>query len=474
MKKTAKIIYIALFLLICCVPLVMVILFPSDKLIGNEKKASQPELFDDSGINKNFSNEFDKWFTQSIPFRAELINVRNTVLSGVLGKSANNVIVGKDGWLFTEECTDDYLGHTVSSREIHNIASTLRIIQNYCRQNGAEFVFAAAPDKCTIYPEYMSLGYIKGETTNLDLLEKELEKQGVNYADLRSMLLQRKNDGEELYLKTDTHWNNLAALYAFNEIESALSHKHNSYGGASFEVRNDWSGDVAKMLYPSAAPFCRQYYFDIGFGEYKFLKPRVSGMTNDEIMQDLMSDSESMDTEIMTRNTSAEGSVYIFRDSFCRSMLPFFVDNYKSAYITRSPELDLRNMDTRGYTSVVYEIVERKLSSVTDQRPNIYAPEYEAVSGKTVPKDKGGTPYTEKTSDAFLVYGIIDSDQINADDNIFIAVEKDGKTRYYEAFPVTECGKLSSDRSDYGYSALINYPDLDNAEISVIVSEDIK
>lgn len=473
MKKTAKALYVVLFLIVCCAPLVMVIFFPSDRLIGNEKKASQPQLISSGGINRDFSNEFDKWFTQSIPFRAELINVRNTVLSGSLGKSANNVIVGKDGWLFTEECTDDYLGHTVSEREIHNIAATLRLVQKHCRMNGAEFVFAAAPDKCTIYPEYMPSGYIKGKTTNLDLLEKELEKQGVSYADLRGVMLGHKADGEELYLKTDTHWNNLAALYAFNEIEDKLSHKHKNYGGASFEVKNDWTGDIAKMLYPSSAPLCGQYYFDIGFSEYRFLKPRSSSMTNDEIMLNLMGDSESMDTEIMTRNNSAEGSAYIFRDSFCRSMLPFFVDNYRSTYITRSPELDLKNMSTRGYTSVIYEIVERKLSAVTDQRPDIFAPECDKVNGTVVPKNKGELPKIEKTSDGMLVYGIIE-DSLNDRDNIFIAVKRKGKTRYFEAFPITECKKLSAEKSDKGYSALINISDLDNSEISVIVSEEIK
>ena len=470
MKRSIKIIYVIVFTAVCCMPLLLMPFFSSDEPVGNEQPAKAPELISDSDLNKNFSDEFNLWFTQSMPFRAEMITAKNKVDSGILGQNANNVIVGRDGWLYTEESAADYIGDTLSSREIHNIAGTVRIMQKYAEQNGCRFVFTVAPDKNTIYPEYMPSGYTGGNITNLQLLEQELAGLNVNYVDLRSMLLRHKENGEELYLRTDTHWNNLAALYSYNEIENALDKEHKTYSGASFEIRNDWVGDLSKMLYPSDPVMCSQYYFDIEYQDYRFVKPKKASMTNDEIMKELMSDKETMDTIIQTRNSKGSGSVYVSRDSFFRSMLPFFTDNYKTTYITRYRDMDLLNIDAAGYDDIIYEMVERKLDTITDTRPGVYAPSVESVSGTELLPDDRNIIKTEKTDNGWLVYGILDKDKVKDDDNIYIALS-DGKSKtFYEAFPITECERLSCEKSEYGFSALIRDDDAGADHISVWLS----
>lgn len=474
MNKIAKIIYTAIFVFICCVPLISMPFFYSsenDETIGKEERQEMPDIISDDGINQNFGNDFNLWFTQSLAFRPEIITAKNKFDSGILMKKSNNVIVGKEGWLFTEESVNDYCGITVSKREIHNIARTIFLMQAYCNENGVNFIFAAAPNKNTIYPEYMPLGYIKGKTSNLDLLEKEIQNMGINYADLKNMLIGHKENGEMLFLKNDTHWNYLAALYSYNEIMRGLEKEHKTYSGENFEIRNDWLGDLSKMLYPSFPVSCEQYYFDINYGSYRFVKPRNS-MSNDLLMETLMGDSEKIDTVIQTRNSNEKGSVYISRDSFFRSMLPFIVDNYKSTYITRYRDFDLRNINLSGYTDVIYEMVERKLDSITDSTPNIYANKIEKINGIAVRNDKKNIIKTEITENGIKIYGILDKENIKDDSNIYVVLSNDNEETFYEAFPITEKSKLGLyEKSDYGFSALIDISadNLEKNTISVII-----
>ena len=231
MKKSIKIIYIILFFTVCCTPLVLMSFLPVSEAVGNEPPAEKPELLNDGKINENFSDQFDRWFTQIIPFRPEIITAQNKIESGILMKNNNKVIAGKNGYLFSEETVNDYIGVTVSDREIHNIAETIRLMQEYSNAHNADFVFTVAPNKNTVYPENMPIGYINGKDSNLSKLKKQMEKMNINYVDLEKTLKEQKKNGAELYLKNDTHWNNLAALYSYNAIMQGLDNHHKSYSG---------------------------------------------------------------------------------------------------------------------------------------------------------------------------------------------------------------------------------------------------
>lgn len=468
MKKSAGIIFIAVFLVLCCLPGALFPFFASEEAVGKEDREELPALVNENGINTDFSDSFNTWFTQHIPFRPEIITVKNTVDSGILMKNSSNVVVGSNGQLYTEKEVKDYLGVTLSDREIHNIARTLLLMQNYCEAGGAKFVFTCAPNKSTITPEYMPPVYTRGEETNLSLLEAELKKQGVSYVDIKSELLSYKEQGQELYLQTDTHWNNLSAEIAFNKIYTALGHK-GSTGSADYQVRTDWEGDLAKMLYPSRVPLCRQYYFDTDLSSCRIIKPRDPSMTQEEIIENLMGDSESMDTIIQTVNPKGEGKAFISRDSFFRSMIPGAFAGFGSVYMTRYRGMELKNMN--GYTDVIYEIVERNLKWITDTVPQMYALPAEEkglkdlkVGGETVLK-------TEETADSVVVYGLVDPKELSDDSNIYVTAEKDGAKTVYEAFPICETEKLGlKKKSEYGYCAILPIEAAEGAEYGIAVS----
>ena len=471
MKKTIGIIYTAVFIAACCVPLSAVLIFPSSGTAGKEDAAKQPQLFSDGKLNDRIGTEFDDYFTKSIPFRSQVITAQNTLTGALLGKENNNVLTGKNGWLYTKESTDEFIGVIKSSRSVHNAAETIRIMQDCVTAKGMNFVFTVAPDKNEIYPENMPAGYIKSEKNTLSLLEKYLKDDKINYVSLKDELLSVKDNGAVLYLTGDTHWNGLGALYGYNAIMKGLGGSHESFSGTEYTVRNDWYGDIAKMAYPAGTPVCSQYYFDLDYSKIRFQQPRAV-QSNDKLMEELMSDKEENDTTIRTVNPAGKGSVYISRDSFGRAMLPFLVSNYRTTYMTRTRSFDLRGADKNKYRDVVYEMVERKLDSITDTVPLLYAPQVEGISGEKLRNDGKNKVLVKNDNGALKVYGILDEKKVSDESRIYVSISIDGNERIYEAFPITETELLKTEKkSDFGFTALIEgLGDMpQNAEVSVIV-----
>lgn len=466
-NKAFNIIISAIFVIICIVPLVSMIFTDTSESIGNEQEAELPKIITEDGINTSFSTEFDDYFSQLNPLRTDLINLENTLKIDLLSGSSNGVIKGENGYLFSEETTDDYLGVTLSDRKLYSIAKTIKLTQDYAEQNGSSFVFTVVPNKNSIYPEYMPSRYIQGDENNLSILTENLNALDVNYVDLYSLFT---SIDAELYLKDDTHWNNLGALYGYNAIMDALDHSHNDYSGVTYEIRDDFVGDLTDMAFPQSDRTCSQYYFNIEYSDYMFLQPRSED--NAEMLAELMGDEEKIDGLIRTSNPNASGSLYILRDSFGRAMLPFLIDNYESTYITRYQPI---NLQQSSYDDIVWETVERNISDIAATAPLIYALECEVPENVEELTSGNNIVQSEATDTSVSLYGILDSKYFETDSNIYIVISNDNGEYCYEAFPICETEKLGIDTdSDYGFSLTIDLTSIDAGDYSVsaIISND--
>ena len=64
----------------------------------------------------------------------------------MLGTSiADNVLLGKDGWLYFADTLNDYTGTALwGEREIFSAARNLSLMAEYCEGQGARFLFTIA------------------------------------------------------------------------------------------------------------------------------------------------------------------------------------------------------------------------------------------------------------------------------------------------------------------------------------------
>ena len=81
----------------------------------------------------------------------------------------------------------------------------LALMQEYAALRGAQLLFVCAPDKNTVYPEFMPARYVRSTSErNLDRLLASLREQGVPFCDVRDVL---RNANSLTYYRTDSHWN---------------------------------------------------------------------------------------------------------------------------------------------------------------------------------------------------------------------------------------------------------------------------
>ncbi|MCM1578650.1 MAG: hypothetical protein NC078_07640 [Ruminococcus sp.] len=369
-KNIIHIGFTMLFIAVCLSAAVsMVFLKGESDISGNP-----PEIFSEEGFNAAFSDDFEEYFFGSHPLRNACITAAAKIKSSVFSTGSEKVIVGRDGWLFYNEEVQRACGETVlSEREICSAARYLLLLEEYCESEGIDFLFAAAPDKAAVCSDKLPALCVPADVSDLDRLHEKLRQLDVPYCDIAPLFESR---GGDYYLTADTHWNSRGAFTAYNAIADSLNVPHKSYEGADFTVPRQITGDLAGMLYPDNAPEETEYLINADMSGYRFIRPAsVDGSGDREkILENLMGNSERYDMLIETENPSAQaGRAVVKRDSFCRAMLPFFMDNFKEAYFTRGTTVSAAEL--RGADCFVYETAQRNIGIISSAPCRIPAPQ---------------------------------------------------------------------------------------------------
>ncbi|MBR6336335.1 MAG: hypothetical protein IKR76_01240, partial [Ruminococcus sp.] len=355
MNKAFKIIYAALFFGVCAAPLIAMPFAASNEQLEKRELSPAPKLIEQGSLNTDFSTQAEAWYNDRLPFRARVLEAAGMIKSEVFGAPVANVITGKDGWLFFEGSAADYIdSNAMSSYQLEATAVTLSLIEENVKSKGGSFLFVPMPNKAEVYDEYMPANYVKADSNNYSRLLERLKAHGVSVLDMKQIMRDNKNAG--IYHKRDTHWNYLGALIGYNAIMDGLSHEHKTYDSIQYEVKNDWQGDLEKLLYPNDPGYDEQYHFDIEYDEFRFTMPPTAKDTAESLAL-FMSDKEQGDMRIRTQKLkpAGSGSLYMVRDSFGRALLPFMIDNYDTAFLERRTVPNMNSVPQNG--DMVYEIV---------------------------------------------------------------------------------------------------------------------
>ena len=343
LKKVLQTAYVIIFFLILGIIGVMSFAKKDNRPLKEKEVVFEPEGY------KTLSTAFDKYFSANFGFRKNFININNRIKYTLFNQSGEkNVILGKDGWLFYESALHDYMGFDVLPEEdIRKIAESIKKMQDAVESKGKKFVFTIAPNKMEIYGEDMPYFYLEDEADgNYEKLMKELERLSVNYVDMKSVMMDDKEiDGNRVYHKLDSHWNNLGASLAYMSIMKKAGLSYTDYTKIKYEAGQDFDGDLYEMLFPDGKEKDIQYYFDVE-DNYEFTS-RFMGA------DDLL---------ITTHNENGKGSVLFFRDSFGNALFEFFARDFMDAEISRAIPYDITDID--DVDLVVVEIVERNIANI--------------------------------------------------------------------------------------------------------------
>lgn len=149
-----------------------------------------------------------------------------------LSESVGSAVThGRDGWLF-------YRVHRgrqgvrpelpFTPEELDRWVGTFTAQHRRATELGIHYLFVVAPDKETIYPDFLPAGLPLAEpVSRLDVLAGRLRAEGVPVVDLRPALREARGASSPfsrwpLYHRTDDHWNELGALLAARLVLAEL------------------------------------------------------------------------------------------------------------------------------------------------------------------------------------------------------------------------------------------------------------
>ena len=265
--------------------------------------------------------------------------------------------------MYYSETLNDYFGQNLlTDTQLECIAYNLSIIQDYLNSYNKSFAFTIAPNKNTLYPQFMPYNYINTkEKHNADNLIPYLQKYNINYINLFDLF--NKTD-QELYLKTDSHWNNKGALLATNSILQNLN--KSAININNWTYRNDHDGDLFAMLYPSIIGTENEAYAK-DYNDKSNLTGNSWQYVNGQNYEDSL-------IETITNNDNDNSSIYVYRDSFANALIPYFSSVYSDAIYSKLIPYNIEDAVLCKSDTVLIERAERHLNYLSQNAPILPSP----------------------------------------------------------------------------------------------------
>ncbi|HEY9680495.1 MAG TPA: hypothetical protein V6C86_02790 [Oculatellaceae cyanobacterium] len=205
-----------------------------------------------------FPPAFEQFYNDRFPLRLSLISAKNYLAYKLLHSSSNPLVnIGQQDWLFYNSygiLPAQLNTQPFTDRELQAWVRDLQARQSFCDKHGIKFVLVLAPEKGTMYPEFLPTGWTRRPgLSRLGQLQQYLrENTNIDFVDAQSLLSTEKQQGHKIYHSNDTHWNQRSAFLVSQQI---LAHLHKVLPAVEPVPPNDlldghdtFTGDLAKML----------------------------------------------------------------------------------------------------------------------------------------------------------------------------------------------------------------------------------
>jgi len=266
-------------------------------------------------------------------------------------------IVGRDNWKYISQIDsiDEKNAGTVklSPVELRHWALTIEHRMAWCARYGITYSFIIAPNKATIYPEFLEVCHRPVRNRDLPALKAYLAANSNAYLlDPTARLLAEKAK-QDVYYRSDEHWNHYGAFIAYEMLMEDINQSL------------DIAPITADRLVKRNAPF-------IGGLEAMVEKPEAEHI-------DLLSVKDGLSRQIYVNKTGGRGKIQIFesankslpravmfRDSYGSFMLPFISETFSRVAVVSHRGLMFDLIQHEKPDVVIHELCERYLDPVPD------------------------------------------------------------------------------------------------------------
>lgn len=324
----------------------------------NRLLATPPEFPRNIGGTGKYLNGWQAYVNDHFGFRRALILWHGRLVSKLFKDSSHDVLVGRGGWLYlsSSRMIDHFTGQLqFSQADLESWRRLLESRRDWLAQQHISFLFVIAPDKQSIYPDYLP-EWLKntGKATKADQFFAYMKTHStVHVLDLRPALLAARKSAF-VYQQTDSHWNELGAFVAYDQLVQALSDTglpnmdHLSMG--MFETTNRLveGGDLTRMLGITLQE-SNAVFFTPG--------PQLPGLAISTATN------QSEDACSFLRKPASSGLAIIFHDSFGQYWVPFLGYHFKEVDYYGQSFLNSQVIEQKHPDVVVCEMIERSFDT---------------------------------------------------------------------------------------------------------------
>jgi len=246
------------FLILISLPLFLTVINNTETFSVNEKRSlsSFPRIDFSASSLLHFPKKFEAFFEDHFGFRAQIVRLHNWLLWRVFATSSNNaVVVGDSNWFFLsgDGGLNDSLGQTqFNTIELEKFKRVIKDREYWLNSLGTHYLFLPIPNKESIYNEHLPtrIRQYQGKdkyTQIIGYLKKSGQLQCA--IDVQDLMLNNKQH-QQLYHRTDSHWNSFGIHLVYGEIIKRLQSFLPEITPVKVNLTWDekYSGDLAMIM----------------------------------------------------------------------------------------------------------------------------------------------------------------------------------------------------------------------------------
>lgn len=278
---------------------------------------------------RKFLSGLEAYFSDSFGYRRQLVRWERLLRWNVFHDTKGaTVLKGSSDWLYFSDgrSVDDIIGASpFSAGDLENWRKLLTGRRDWLRERGIRYLLVVPPDKQSVYPEHLPPWLIARARPprRLDQFFAYMRAHSdVPVLDLRPALAEAKKQGD-IYLHTDTHWNDRGAFAGYARIMQELGSLGlpiNALSPDAFDetLENQPGGDLVRMLgleglvIEKDAPILSS-------------KPSMPQIAQRAYSGEMPGKNWIPKTEpVFSENPAAKTKAVVFRDSFSGYLTKFF------------------------------------------------------------------------------------------------------------------------------------------------------
>ncbi|WP_040193111.1 DHHW family protein [Clostridium culturomicium] len=300
--------------------------------LENRKLASKVKFTVEGAINGSFSKKYEEYINDQFIGRDLWIDLKSRS-EYVLGKIENNgVIYGKNNYLF------DKFDALDTDRVITNI-NALNIFIKNAEELGSDVSVMIVPSSYEVYKEMLpEEAPLINQEEEIKFIYNELD----GGRKLNIVKLFQENKENQLYYKTDHHWNINGAYLAYKDYIEEIGEKPINLN----ELKENNVDNFYGTFFSKAKPFKLEpdvlTYYDISNIEMKIGAETYDSLydfsyLNARDKYSIFLRGNNPLTIIKNRDLNNGKKLLVIKDSFANSMVPFLTQNFEEIHV-----IDLR------------------------------------------------------------------------------------------------------------------------------------